>query len=76
MDSFFPFLNVAVSSPRYQTLPLSSWANQSKVSSMMRPSTRAVSRTTLAVTPFAIFLVWSVTVTLIMAVVPSPSTPR
>jgi hypothetical protein len=36
----------------------------------------AVSRKTRAVTPFAIFLVWSVTVTVIAETVPSSSIPR
>ena len=58
-----PFSNSAVSSPRYQIDPSASWAYQSKVSSMILPSRRTVSRTIRAVTPFLIFFVLLVTVT-------------
>src|SRR5688572_33421515 len=45
-----PSSNSCVSSPRYQTLPASSCANQSSVSSIITSSRYAVSRTTSAST--------------------------
>ena len=60
-----------VSSPKYQTLPAASWANQSKVSSTTVPSASlTTSWTTVVVTPWT-SLVSSVTVTVIV----SGSTP-
>jgi hypothetical protein len=69
-----PFSNSVLSSPRYQTLPSWSCANQSYVSSTTSPSPLVtVSRTTVAEMPM-ISLRSGVTVTLTFSVSPS-STP-
>jgi hypothetical protein len=65
-----PFRTALVASPRYQTLPLRSWAYQSKVSSTRAPSRVSVSRTTVALIPMTV-RVWSVTTTSLRS--PSPA---
>ena len=52
-----PFWYSVVASPRYQTLPFASCAYQSSVTSTNSPSSLTTSRTTRAVTPFAISFV-------------------
>src|ERR687898_390650 len=56
MGSGFPGSYSCVSSPKYQTLPARSWANQSNVSSTSTPLTSAVSCTTTHVTPSTILV--------------------
>jgi hypothetical protein len=63
-----------VASPRYQTLPRSSWANQSYVSSLSLPSSVARSWTTVARMP-STSRVSGRTVTVICSV-PSELVPR
>ena len=75
-DETFPSSNSAVCSPRYQTLPSPSCAYQSKVSSITSPSEVTVSRTTRAVTPFAIRFVALLTVTRTSSAFPSSSSSR
>jgi len=63
-------------SPRYQTLPSLSCANQSSVTSTGTPFSVTVSRITRAVMPFAIFFVSSVTRTTIFSRPPAVSVSR
>ena len=65
-----------VSSPRYQTLPARSWANQSNVSSTSLPRSVTVSRTTRAVTPFAMRFLRLVTLTTTRCTASSESVSR
>src|SRR4051812_19320544 len=55
-----------VSSPKYQTVPVRSWAYQSSVSSFRAPSSRTVSRTSTHSTP-AMVRVRLVTVTTVVS---------
>jgi hypothetical protein len=47
-----------VFSPKYQTLPSLSWANQSSVSSVSSPSVLTVSWTSMQVTPRITLVLW------------------
>jgi hypothetical protein len=68
-----PVSKEVVSSPRYQTLPSRSWANQSRVSSTSLPSaSRTTSRTTVAATP-ATSRTSSVTVTTMVSSTSPPT---
>ncbi len=76
LDTTLPFSYSAVASPRYQTFPQRSCAYQSSVTSTSSPSSVTTSWTTLAVIPFAIRLVFLVTVTTTRCFVPSGSVSR
>ena len=76
VETGLPFSYSVVASPKYQMFPALSWAYQSSVTSTGLPFSVTLSCTTRAVTPLAIFLVRSVTVTTTCCLVPWESVSR
>ena len=76
VDTGLPSSYSVVASPRYQTLPASSCAYQSSVTSTGSPCSVTTSWTTRAVIPLAMRFTLSVTVTTTRCRVPSVSVSR
>src|SRR5262249_11037139 len=56
VEVILPFFTVDVASPKYQTVPCLSWANQSSVASESFPSSYKLSFTTTQCTPWITLL--------------------